>query len=549
MVRWLFSFLEREIRGLHEAAYLLAFFALLSQVLALVRDRSFAHTFGAGEVLDVYFAAFRIPDLTFAFLTLFVSSFALVPLLSSRSKTEQSQALGALLIVFGIGSAAAAGALYLALPWLVPLIAPGFSPELRADVLTLSSIMLLQPIILGFSSIAASLAQATRQFVLFALAPIAYNLGIIAGIVFLYPEFGVAGLAWGVVCGALLHLLVQAAPLIRTMRVRISVGVRELREICEQIVGPSLPRSLSLAANQGLLVLFAALASLVGVGAVSALSLGFNLAAVPVTVIGVSYAAALFPALSKMVGGQDLDSYARELWAAVRHAAFWLLPASMLFIVLRAHGVRVVLGSGAFSWDDTRLTAAIVGILALSLLPQALILMFSRAYYALNESVRPILLNVSGAALAAALAAGLLSFVTAHPAVLYFVEAILRVSDVHGTAALMLPLAYTATMFLVAAVFWIMLAKRFQGGAEAFASVSISAAASVIGAGAAYLALRFFGPLLPTETFVGIFLQAAGAACAGGMSWILVLFILRSRELADVLTLLRGRVLAVLGRS
>ena len=88
MVGRLLSLIDREIRGLHEAAYVLAFFSLFSQVLALFRDRTFAHLFGAGPELDAYFAAFRVPDLIFAFLTLFVSSFALIPLLSKRNSTE-----------------------------------------------------------------------------------------------------------------------------------------------------------------------------------------------------------------------------------------------------------------------------------------------------------------------------------------------------------------------------------------------------------------------------------------------------------------------------
>jgi putative peptidoglycan lipid II flippase len=182
MVRRFFSFIEREIRGLHEAAYLLAGFALLSQILALMRDRTFAHYFGAGEVLDIYFAAFRIPDLIFAFLTLFVSSFALVPLFARQTKEERGEALGSLLIVFGISAICITGVIALLLPFLLPFLVPGFSAHALAETRTLSYIMLLQPVLLGFSSIVSALIQASRRFMLFALAPIFYNLGIIVGV-------------------------------------------------------------------------------------------------------------------------------------------------------------------------------------------------------------------------------------------------------------------------------------------------------------------------------------------------------------------------------
>ena len=90
MVRKLFEFFHKEIRGLHEAAYLLAFFTLLSQVLALVRDRMFAHYFGAGPTLDIYYAAFRIPDLIFASVASIVSVSVLVPFLIDRLDKDKA---------------------------------------------------------------------------------------------------------------------------------------------------------------------------------------------------------------------------------------------------------------------------------------------------------------------------------------------------------------------------------------------------------------------------------------------------------------------------
>ena len=514
----------------------MAFFTLLSQILALLRDRTFAHFFGAGPTLDAYFAAFRIPDTVFAALTLFVSSFALVPLLAGRSAEEQGKVLGPVLLIFGVVAAAIAATLFVAAPVLIAALMPGFAAETEAQALLLTRIMLLQPLLLGLSSIAASIIQASRMFMLFALAPIFYNIGIIAGALFLYPTLGVAGLGWGVVIGAVMHLLVQAVPLFFGST-RLVLGFSNVWLTIRKVVLPSVPRSAALLGNQLLMLIFAGIASVVSVGAVSALSFAFNLQSVPLTVIGVSYAAALFPALSAMVQAGDRAGFSRELWTTVKHVAFWLLPATVLFVVLRAHIVRVILGSGAFSWDDTRLTAAVLALFVLSLLPQALILLFSRTYYASQRTAVPVLVNVGAAIVAGVGAWGLFAVVTNNTTALYFLESLFRVDGIPGTAVLVVPLAYSTAMLLASLVFGLLL-KNETKPEGVWLSLGTSFVASVIGGLASYTALQYFGPLLPTNTFFGIFLQGVGAGVVGMVAWGTVLALLRSAELSEVLALL-----------
>lgn len=540
MVGRIFSLLEREIRGLHEAAYLLAFFALLSQALALVRDRTFAHVFGAGQELDIYFAAFRIPDLAFAFLTIFVSSFALIPLMGMQSGAERRDLVASLLLIFGAVALLLSAALWVLMPYLVPYLFPGFSTEAAGQTLELARIMLLQPVLLGLSSIAAAWVQAMRRFVLFALAPIFYNVGIIVGILVFYPSLGLIGLAWGVVFGALLHLLVQALPSITSVSLVPSRRVR-FTEIVRTVVLPSIPRSLALVANQSLLVAFTSIASLISAGSIAAQTLAWNLSTVPVTVIAVSYASALFPALVVLWGAGDRSGFVRELWVTVKHLAFWLLPATMLLLVLRAHVVRVVLGSGAFSWDDTRITAAVVALFALSLLPQAIMLALSRAYYAAGKTALPILLNVGAALISGALAYVLVVGIAKIEFLKYFIDALFRVGDVPGTLVLMIPGAYSIVMVLVALIFCVSFARQFGHDRTTVASIGISFSASVIGAAIAYGTLYAYGPLLPTNTFLGIFTQGLVAGVVGLATWATVLYLMRSQELFDVLALMRTK--------
>lgn len=539
MVGRVLALMNREIRGLHEAAYLLAFFAFLSQALALIRDRTFAHLFGAGETLDAYFAAFKVPDLMFAFLTLFVSSFALIPLIATRggvSERESQSLVGSVLVVFGGVAVLASALLFFLIPSIVPIVFPGFSADTQVTVVQLSQILLLQPIFLGVSSVIASVIQASRKFFIYALAPIFYNVGIIVGAVFFYPLYGVYGLGWGVVLGAALHLLVQVVPLVLYKTgFQLSISSAPIRDAL-LVARASLPRTLALTSNQILMLVLISVASLAAAGSVASVSFAFNLQSVPLSVVGVSYAAALFPSLALLFAKNDLKTYASEVWAAIRHIIFWTVPAIALMVVLRAHAVRVVLGSGEFSWNDTRLTAAILAAFVISLVAQAAILVFSRAYYAARRDVTPILMNV-GIAIVAGLVAYLSFqwFVTT-PAVMYFIEDLFRIDSIPGSSVVMVALGYSVAMLCGGLLFGVLFARDFGFEKAVAGTLLHSFSSAVIAAAAAYGTLQLFGPLLPTETFVGIFTQGVAAGVVGLIVWAATLYVLKSQEFAEVVT-------------
>ena len=542
MVGRVLEAMTRPIRGLHEAAYVLAGFSVLSQVLALVRDRTFAHLFGAGPVLDSYFAAFRIPDLIFAFLTLFVSSFALVPLLAGREEKAQGILVGNVLFAFGAISVLTSVALWFYIPTLVPMMFPGFSPSAIADTVLLSQIMLVQPVLLGLSSIATSLIQVMRRFVIYALAPVLYNVGIIFGALVLVPDMGVAGLAWGVVLGAVLHVVAQVVPIIGHAKHIQMPTLTSLRESVIEVALPSVPRALALSSQQVLLLVFASIASLTVAGTISALSFASNLQSVPLTIIGISYAAALFPALAAMIAKNDIAGFTKEVWASVRHIIFWTMPAIMLMIVLRAHIVRIILGSGEFSWSDTRLTAAILALFALSLIAQSVILIFSRAYYAARLSLVPIIVNVGGTCIAAASASWGVWWLAHADFARNFLESLFRVADVPGTEILMIPLSYSVTIILTALLFGYLFSRRFGWESRTSDTLLTSFSASVIGAAAAYATLVAIGPSVPLTTFVGVLTQAVSAFFAGLAAWTATLYLLESREFKEVIAILSQKL-------
>ncbi|MCI0533528.1 oligosaccharide flippase family protein, partial [bacterium] len=363
MVERILKIFQRQWGSLHEAAYLLGFFALLSQILGLFRDRFLAHSFGASAPLDVYYAAFRIPDFLFVSLASLAGAYVLIPFFIEKRKAGKeearrflSQVFTALFFLMAVVSAI----LFAVMPYLAPYAAPGFSSADLEEFVFLSRLLLISPFLLGFSNLLGSVTQALEKFFLFAMSPILYNLGIILGIAFFAPHWGVQGVAFGVLIGAFFHLAVQLpAVLSEGLFPRFSrVNFRQVGAV----FAVSLPRTLALSANHFAILVLVAIASLVSQGSVSIFQFAFNLQSAPLSIIGVSYSVAAFPMLVRLFGSGDTKKFLEHMGSALRHIIFWSIPVVFLMIVLRAQIVRVILGSGAFNWEHTRLVAAALAV-------------------------------------------------------------------------------------------------------------------------------------------------------------------------------------------
>jgi len=174
MVKRLLNFFQRETKGLHAAAYLLAFFAVLSQILAFLRDRLLAHIFGASQSLDIYYAAFKIPDFIFVTVASVVSLSVLVPFIVEKEKMGKDQVKRFIDDIFSFFVVLISLVCLLAfffIPSLSSLLFKGFSEEALKSVVLLSRILLISPIMLGFSNLLGSITQTYNRFALYALAP------------------------------------------------------------------------------------------------------------------------------------------------------------------------------------------------------------------------------------------------------------------------------------------------------------------------------------------------------------------------------------------
>ena len=544
MVKRFFNIFYKEISGLHEAAYLLGIFAFLSQVLALLRDRMFASTFGAGTTLDVYYSSFRIPDFIFATVASLVSISVLVPFITERldrDREEGKKFINSIFSFFFLLIIAVSAIAYILVPYIAPHIFSGMDKKLFPELITMTRILLLSPILLGLSNFLASITQVGKRFLVYALSPLFYNVGIIGGIIFLYPIFGIYGLAYGVAIGALMHLAIQlpfvfASGLFKPWPIHF-----DFKSI-KSVMLISVPRTITLGMTQISIIALLGIASFMKGGSISIFNFAMNLQSVPLTIIGVSYSLAAFPTLSRLFAGGQKEEFISHIITGARHILFWSIPVSVLFIVLRAQIVRTIYGSGQFSWTDTKLTAATLAIFAVSVVAQSLVLLFVRGFYATGNTTKSLYSSFATGVLTIVFAFGFVKLFDIFPMFRYFTEHLFRVDDLLGTNVLMLALGFSLAQIANCIMHWVMFSQEYKSFSKTLStSLFQSFSASIIMGFVSYISLNLLDDILNINTFWGILLQGVIAGIIGIMVCIIVLKMLGSVELEETIKTLHKK--------
>ncbi len=389
-----------EYRNISSAALILGIFSIASRLIGVVRDRIFAAKFGAGDVLDAYYAAFRIPDLLFNLFVLGALSAGFIPVFleyvvfKKDRGTEEKSRQQAWELVNGVANVLILSLALISIcvaffsPLIVPIITPGFSSEKINDVVFLTRIMFLSPVLLGLGSLFGGVLQAFRKFFIYAMAPIFYNVGIIIGALYFYDIWGISGLAYGVILGALAQIFILIPPLfLEGYRPRPFTGFSHpgLRKIFRLMV----PRTFTLAVYQASLFIVTIIASTLPSGSLAVFHLANDLQSFPVGILGVSLAMAAFPALSQHASEKDESTFLSLFSKSIRQMNFLLIPASVFFLILNDQIVRVILGAGNFSWDDTTRTSLTLGFFSVSIFAQGMNHLLVRGYYARKNTEIP----------------------------------------------------------------------------------------------------------------------------------------------------------------
>lgn len=389
-----FSKGEKASDSITKSAFLIAIMGLASRFLGLFRDRLLADKFGAGDLSDAYYAAFKIPDLVYGLLVLGALSAAFLPVftgLLSKKKTKEAWVLVNIMLSTGfLVLVIVTGILFIFAPILVSGLTFGFSLEKQILVTKLTRIMLLSPILLGISGIFGGILNSFKKFFFYSLAPIFYNIGIIIGILFFVEGFGPIGLALGVVLGATFHMLIQLPEVFRcgfSFQFVLNSQNRHFKKIIKLMI----PRVMGVAVSQVNFLIVTVLASTLLSGSLAIFTFANNLQSVPLGLFGVSFAVAAFPVLSSLWAQKKERQFGEKLLAVFQKILFFIIPCSAVLYVLRAQIVRVVLGTGEFDWPATVVTLETLGLFTFSLWSQGSIPLLARAFYAINNTKVPFL--------------------------------------------------------------------------------------------------------------------------------------------------------------
>jgi len=528
------KFLNSQTKSISSASLILAISYLGSAVLGLLRDRLLAGTFGAGNELDVYYAAFTVPDFIALILIFGAIAAAVIPIFSKYLIKDRDEAwkyvstllnvfLGFLIIVCGI--------LIIFTPTIVSVIAPGFSGEKKDLAIMLTRIMFLSPIILGASNMISGILQVFNRFIVTAMAPLLYNLGIIFSIFFFVPKFGVVGLAWGVVLGGIMHLSIQLPSFFYSgFKWRPDFNFRDPGVV--KTIKMMVPRSLGLGAGQLNTIATTAIASTLMSGSIAVFNLANNLSSILVNAVAVSVSTASFPAMSMAFLKNENDEFLRKFSSIFRQILFLVIPISLLLLILRAQIVRVVLGVGKFGWEDTKLTTACLGILALNLIAQALIIFLSKTFYAAHNTKIPAIISVLTVAFNILLSLLLVWLIKISPGFYLFLMTSFRLGGVSNLSVIGLALAYSITAVLEGFLLLFMFYKKFPklNSKEIFVSVYKILIASLIMFVVTFIVRQLLGSLVSLQTFWGVFFQLSISGVVGVATYALSTHFLKSPE-------------------
>lgn len=507
-------------RRLARAATIVMFFFVASRVLGLLRDIVISHQFGTSRMLDAYFAAFNIPDFIFnviaggalgsAFIPTFAAALALDD--TRRAWRLASSIINLALVLL----TAICAVLAIFAPEVVAAtVAQGFAPEDQALTADLMRWMLVTPIVFGVSGIVMGVLNAHHHFALPALAPVFYNAAIIVGAWFLAPTMGVYGLVAGVIAGAFLHLLIQLPWLFhQRMEYRPTFGLNDAD--VREVVRLMLPRTFGLAAVQINFLVNTMLASALPAGGIAALSYAWRLMLLPVGVVGQSLATAVFPTFSAQTARKELDDFRSTFSVAFRTTLYLTIPAAVGLLVLGVPLIALLFQRGEFTAQSTAETAWALQFYAIALFAHSGLEIVTRAFYALHDTMTPVIVGVGAM-------------------VINIVLSIVLISPLaQGGLALANSIATILEMLILLAI----LRRRLDGIDQR--RIALSVARIVIASIIMGVVLIVFKNVFASSS--EILLAIVGAAI-GSAVYFVVTLALRSEEIALVLARLNRKII------
>lgn len=529
--------LHKQTNSIGGATGILAVSYIISGILGILRDRLLNSVFGVGIDTSIYLAAFRIPDFIYNILILGGVLVAFLPIFAEYFSEREEKAwemANYVLNIFLFFLFFSSLILFFLSPWLMPFLAPGFSPENKDKLLDLVQLLFLSPILLGVSSIFSAILQHFHRFVIFSLAPIFYNIGIILGIVFLAPHFGIFGAGLGVVIGAFMHLAVQIPSAVGCgFKYKPVFSFRY--PAISRIFRLMAPRIVAVLSNQINLFILTAVASGLADNAIAVFNFARNIQWLPVGVLGMSLATAVFPHFSRLWANGEKKKFVDKFYGIFSQSLFVMIPVSVFTLILNNQITLLILGKMDF--EAEKLISVSLAILSFSILAWSLIPLVMRAFFSFQNSKIPALISVSAVFMNLVMSFLFIWLLGFQNIFSDFIRNIAGLSEIKNIAVLGLSLAFSLSSIAQTLLLLMFLCKEIGdfGIKPLFNSFIKTALVSMVAGIVVFLVLNITSVIFNTNIFLELFFQAFLAGGAGFLVFFLICLLLKMSELNSLI--------------
>lgn len=518
---------------------------VVSVVFGIIRQRVLLGFFDK-DMIGLYLASFRLPDMVFELFAFGMFSAAFIPVFTKLLKKDDKAAWDTasrvanitlmIFVFFAIIFVIFARTFY-------QIVTPTLDSQSLDQVVLISRILFIAQGFFVISYVLSGVLESLRRFLVPAVAPLFYNLGIILGTVFLVPEFGLLAPAVGAVIGAAIHMLIQL-PLAFKLGFRFKL-VFSPTEAVKKIGKLAIPRFFELGTLQILKTAELFFASIISVASYTYLYLGNSLQIVPISFFAVSIAKASLPTLARQE--EDPGQFRKTFLSTFYQMMFIIIPLSAFLMVFRIPIVRLVFGTDLFDWEATVQTGMVLTFFSLGIPFQAGLVLLSRAFYAIHNTKTPV-------------------FVAVYDVILTIILDILFVSILH------LPVWSIALANSIAGIssfgilYYLLNKKMGDGSFFAFQPIYKIIFAASVSASTMYILLKLFDRsvwvkrlsflsgigeesalnfpnfVLDTRYTLNLFILTVMVSLIGGFLYLGITYLLKSDELAMFFALLkRGR--------
>ncbi len=391
--------------SIEKGALIIGFATIVGSILGILKNTVLAAKFGASRDLDIYFAAFRVPDFLYSLLVFSSLSSSFMPIFAKAIKNGKNDAWSLVSGIFSVFSAFFGIFAVLVLFFsdeLAMLIAPGFSSMDSEKLSLMLKILMIQPIFLSVSNLFSVTLQWFKKFFVSSLAPVFYNLGIIVGVLWLSDFWGISGVAWGVVLGAFLHLLIQL-PGFYSLGFHFRLD-KTAFGFFKEMGFLMIPRSLTILMNNVVLFWITSISSLLAAGSLGIFNLADSLQSLPLTIAVMSLVTASFPFISqKWADFKEAQSpekksdFVATFDRVLSEIVLLIIPIACALAVFSGEAVGILFGYGNFLAQDQILTSLTLTVFAVFLPFQALTMFLIRAFFATANTKDPLLARMVSA--------------------------------------------------------------------------------------------------------------------------------------------------------